>query len=245
MVFDPTAPPRPSTPATARVRRSTTAGYRRSSSSQMAQLAPGQGDGLAVPLDRPGRRVVLEVAHRQLRPQGHRRAALQGPDPSQELGQAERLDQVVVGPGIEPFDPVGGGVAGRQHKMGTGSPGAAPGAPPRSPRGRHPPVEHHRLVLVAGCAQRPLPVGHRVDHVARLRRPRSSTERSPDRPRRPAPARNRSTFPDRPAPAGVRRGAGRCGGPPRPAEGRSGPRPGRPRHPQGRGRPRPRRPGGR
>jgi 16S rRNA (guanine527-N7)-methyltransferase len=38
-------------------------------------------------------------------------AAQQGPDPSRQLVQVERLDQVVIGAGVEPLDAIGDGIA--------------------------------------------------------------------------------------------------------------------------------------
>jgi hypothetical protein len=40
----------------------------------------------------------------------------EGPEPAEELGEGERLDQVVVRPSVEPGDPVGDGVASGQHE---------------------------------------------------------------------------------------------------------------------------------
>jgi hypothetical protein len=41
-------------------------------------------------------------------------AAGQGSQPSRQLGEVERLDQVVVGAGVKAGDPVGDGVPGGQ-----------------------------------------------------------------------------------------------------------------------------------
>ena len=43
-------------------------------------------------------------------------AAQEGPQPGQQLGQGEGLDQVVVGSGVEALDPVVDGVAGGEHE---------------------------------------------------------------------------------------------------------------------------------
>src|SRR5580704_15911628 len=69
------------------------------------ELLAGQGDGPAGPGDRPAGPVDDQVT-----PGVHRRrggaAAAQGTDPGGQLGEVEGLDQIVVGPQVQPFHPV-------------------------------------------------------------------------------------------------------------------------------------------
>ena len=69
-------------------------------------------------------------------------ATAQGADPRQQLVEGERLAQVIVGPGVEPADAVGHGVAGRQEEDGRlaarlrGTRGARPSRPGRGATSR-------------------------------------------------------------------------------------------------------------
>ena len=71
-------------------------------------------------------------------------AAQQGPQAGQQLGEGERLDQVVVGPGVEALHPVLDGVPGGEHEDGgvvAGGPHAPADVEPVD--GGQPDVEHH------------------------------------------------------------------------------------------------------
>src|SRR5262249_13665009 len=69
-------------------------------------LAGGQRHGRAAAADHPGARVDGHVGDADDRVGLAGGPADQGPQAGQQLGQLERLDQVVVGPGVEAADPV-------------------------------------------------------------------------------------------------------------------------------------------
>ena len=68
----------------------------------------------ALPL--AGGEVQRQVAHAQQAALALEAAAQQRAQAGQELGQRVGLDEVVVGPGIEPLHPVVDGVARREHQ---------------------------------------------------------------------------------------------------------------------------------
>ena len=73
-------------------------------------------NGPVAPVGLPGDRVEGEVGEAE-----HLAGVLgpppeQGPQAGQQFGQGERLDQVVVGAGVEALDPVVDGVPGGQHQ---------------------------------------------------------------------------------------------------------------------------------
>ena len=97
-------------------------------------------------------------------------AAEQRAHAREQLGERERLDDVVVGAGIEPRDAVGDLVARRQHQHRQAA--AAPPEPPADLEAvdvRHQHVEHDEIGLVAVALQ-PLErlgaVGGELDLVA-------------------------------------------------------------------------------
>ena len=95
---------------------------------------------------------------------------LQSVQASEELVEVERLDQVIVGTGVEPLDPIRCGVTGGQYQD-RGPDAGRPGLGQRleTGLGRHPPVEHRDLVVVgAEVDQRSHAVGDRIDGVAVL-----------------------------------------------------------------------------
>src|SRR5581483_11613462 len=86
----------------------------------------------------------------------------------EQLLQRERLGEVVVGAGVEPTDPIGHGVARREHENGGPHPALAQLARDRDPvhAWQHH-VEHHQVVRAALRARQTLlPVVDDVDPVA-------------------------------------------------------------------------------
>src|SRR6201996_3147051 len=143
---------------------------------QQLVFGPGELDERAGDLDPVAGGIQLELLERQPAvdvplPAG---TAQQCPDPSPQLIDVKRLDQVVIGPGVEPVDPVRNGITRRQHEH--RNPVALP---PEQPAHLQPvdvrqaDVKHHRVRdgarhleervgaglrqhhLVAGQAQRP------------------------------------------------------------------------------------------
>ena len=69
----------------------------------------------------PFKKIVLNVdpgasLKTEVQRQAHRATAEEGPDPGEQLGEGERLDEVVVGAVVEPGDAVGETVARGQHQ---------------------------------------------------------------------------------------------------------------------------------
>ena len=89
---------------------------RRISASSIAVLAGRQVERSTLPVDALGGRIQRQLGDADVRLLGRRVAAQQRPDPRQQLAERERLDEVVVGAGVQPVDPVADGVAGGQHQ---------------------------------------------------------------------------------------------------------------------------------
>ena len=70
------------------------------------------------PAGLPGDRVEAQVGEGQRLAGVFGPAPQQGPQAGEQFGQGERLDQVVVGPGVEPLHPVLDGIPGGQHQDG-------------------------------------------------------------------------------------------------------------------------------
>src|SRR2546421_2079068 len=134
---------------------------------QQRELLGGQLDGLAGPADAAGGRVQLHVRHGQLGRALGRAPAQQRPQPGQQLRERERLDQVVVGAGVQAADPVTDRIPGGEHQdryPAAARPQRAAHLYPVHPRHHH--VEQHRVVVVvAGAEQRFLAVVGDVDGV--------------------------------------------------------------------------------
>jgi hypothetical protein len=79
------------------------------------ELAGSQRDGGVPSADGSRRRVELEVARPQDGRPLARIAPQQGPQPGEQLGEGERLGQVVVGPGVEAVDAIADRVARGEH----------------------------------------------------------------------------------------------------------------------------------
>jgi hypothetical protein len=134
------------------------------------ELARRQVDRAPVAHHAPRRGVELQVADPKDRgalggPAAHERAQAR-----QQLGERERLGQVVVGAGVEPRDPVGHRVARREHENGAPSAGLAqPAADLEAVDvGQHQ-VENDRVVGVLGPQpERVLPPPGHVDRVPLL-----------------------------------------------------------------------------
>ena len=137
---------------------------------EQRELGPGELDLPLAPADLPGGDVHREVgeAEHLVGVLGLHRAAHQRPQPRQQLGQRERLGEVVVGPGVQPLDPVADGVAGGEDE----DRHVVPGGPQRAGRleavePRHHHVHHDRVGPGAGDAREGLrPVAGERDVVA-------------------------------------------------------------------------------
>ena len=83
---------------------------------EQRELLGGQVQRPTAPAGRVTGRVQLEVTHDEHRGGGGRLTSQQRTHPSQQLGEGERLDEVVVGAVVEPGHPVLEGVAGGEHQ---------------------------------------------------------------------------------------------------------------------------------
>ncbi len=82
-------------------------------------------------------------------PSTPRGPALEGADAGQQLAEVERLDEVVVGAGVEAADPVGRRVARGEHEeRGRARVAPGPGDDVDALRAGHPPVDDRDVVLV-------------------------------------------------------------------------------------------------
>ena len=127
------------------------------------ELARGQVDLAPVPANVAGGLVHGDVLHLQLWAGVRIPAAHDCPDPSQQLPEIERFDQVVVRPHLEPLDPVLDLVACREND----DPGVLVAADRLGHRQavqlRHHDVEHHDVRLeLADQPQGGLAVGRRL-----------------------------------------------------------------------------------
>jgi hypothetical protein len=114
-----------------------------------AQLGRGQRRPAAGERDLAGGRVALQVADHQPGRQHVRRPALQRTQPREQLVEDERLDQVVVGAGVQAGHPVLRRAFAADHQHRCPGPPAAQLA--HHVDARHPgdqPVEHGHRVLV-------------------------------------------------------------------------------------------------
>ena len=108
-------------------------------------------------------------------------AAQQGSQPRAELLERERLDQVVVGAGVEALDAIRDRVARGEHQHGRAVAGGAQAAADLEPVGLgHEHVEHDRVRrLVGERVERLAAVGGQMDPVAV--HPQRAVERVADR----------------------------------------------------------------
>ena len=137
MVFEPNASASLSQTCWAIERRSATRGYRRIKISRMpSSVAVREG---RYPETSASRAAGSNSTSPILIPGGlaDRWPALQRAQPGQQLTEVERLDQVVIRAGVQPGDPVGGGVPRGQHQHRRGRAAAAQPAHqfPRADRG--------------------------------------------------------------------------------------------------------------
>ena len=122
----------------------------------------------------------------------------QGAQPGQQLHQLERLDEVVIGAGVERAHPVADGVARREDQDGRLAPAAQPGEDLPAVQPRQHQVEDDRVVVPARRLKQPVfAVGGLVDSVTVFpQRPRKHGEQfrlvfdqqDPHRPPRPRSA---------------------------------------------------------
>jgi hypothetical protein len=142
-------------------------------------------------------RVDHEVADRDGAGGERGAAAEQAPQPRQQLGERERLREVVVGAAVEAGHPVGDGVARGEHEHRRARPAGAQLAAhvePPAPGEAH--VEHdHVVVRHRRVVQPALAVGRDVDGVRVL-----------DEPLAEQGGERRVVFDDEDAHAGVRSG---------------------------------------
>jgi hypothetical protein len=83
---------------------------------EKSELPRGELDRCSISSDPPGGRVQSQVPDPQLGGTFRGSPADERPEPGQQLGERERLGEVVVRAGVQPRDPVGNAVAGRQHE---------------------------------------------------------------------------------------------------------------------------------
>jgi len=112
-----------------------------------AQLRRGQRQPAAAERDLAGGRVALQVADHQPGREHVRRPALQRPQPGEQLVEDERLDQVVVGAGVQAGHPVLRRALAADHQD-------------RCPCPRAPQLAHH--VDAGHPGYQPVEHGHRV-----------------------------------------------------------------------------------
>ena len=127
---------------------------------------------LAAP-DPAGCRVEPDVAGLEDGVERLGRAAGEGPQAGRQLGEGERLDQVVVGAGVEPGDAVGHGVArGQEQDRGLHAPAAQPAADLEPVDAGQHDVEDDRVVGGDGDpVERLFAAAGEVDGVALLGQP--------------------------------------------------------------------------
>src|ERR1700722_13019654 len=137
---------------------------------QDAELGAGQRGSLAADQHLAGGRVELDLTDHHPGRLADLGAALQRPQPGQQLAEVERLDEVVVGARAQPGGPVRGRGPGGQHQhRRAGACPAQPGQQVQAGQPGHPPVKHHDLVGVeAQVVRRGLAVGHQIYDVALL-----------------------------------------------------------------------------
>ena len=96
---------------------------------QQQELGAGELDRAAVAGDGVARGVELDPGVLERLPHRAAAAAQQRPEACAQLFERERLDEVVVGAGVEPFHAVGHRVAGGEHQhRGAIARGAQPAA---------------------------------------------------------------------------------------------------------------------
>ena len=150
---------------------------RRASVSSSAASLPDSSTGVRPAADHPTPGDV-EPAPAQ---RDHRRGvgvpAQQGPQPGQQLVDLERFDQVVLGAGVQPLDPIGERAAGGQDQdRRADPPRPQPADQVDAVDRRQPPVDHHQLVAAGeGQVQPRLPVAARGRPRGSRRAPRRSS----------------------------------------------------------------------
>ena len=99
-----------------------------------------------------------------------RPAAQEGADPRQKLGEGERLDQVVVGPDFEPFDPIVYRIPGTEDEN-----GRRPALPPefvddaQAVTSRQHQIHNRHIRLACeGRLESFFPIGRHIDRKAGL-----------------------------------------------------------------------------